>query len=301
MTDHAPGSTPDPRVLLVHAHPDDESIATGATMARLVAEGAEVVLITCTRGEEGEVLVPDLTHLAAHVDDSLGEHRVDELAVAMAQLGVVDHRFLGGPGRFRDSGMMGTPSNDRPDAFWQADLLTAADLLVPVIREVRPNVLITYDQFGAYGHPDHIQAHRVATYATSLAAVPTYRPDLGPSWDISKVYWTALPRSFIQQGIDALVAAGANAFFGLDSIDDLPWANDDSEVTTRIDARAYEASKLNALRSHVTQIEPDNDFFRVAELVGPDALGYEFFRLAKGTLGPIGESGFEEDLFAALP
>jgi N-acetyl-1-D-myo-inositol-2-amino-2-deoxy-alpha-D-glucopyranoside deacetylase len=300
MTDHVSVPTNDRRVLLVHAHPDDESIATGATMARLVAEGAQVVLITCTRGEEGEVLVPDLTHLAAHADDSLGDHRVDELAAAMAQLGVVDHRFLGGAGRFRDSGMMGTPSNDRSDAFWRADLLAAADLLVPVIREVRPQVLITYDQFGAYGHPDHIQAHRVATYATSLAAVPTYRPDLGPPWDISKVYWTALPRSFIQQGIDALVAAGANAFFGLDSVDDLPWANDDAEVTTRIDARAYEASKLNALRAHVTQIEPDNDFFRVAELAGPEALGYEFFRLAKGRLGPIGESGFEEDLFAGL-
>ena len=96
------------------------------------------------------------------------------------------------------------------------------------------------------------------------------------------------------------MAAGANAFFGLDSVDDLPWANDDAEVTTRIDARAYEGSKLDALRAHVTQIEPDNDFFRVAELAGPDAMGYEFFRLAKGRLGPIGESGFEEDLFAGL-
>jgi N-acetyl-1-D-myo-inositol-2-amino-2-deoxy-alpha-D-glucopyranoside deacetylase len=300
MTDHAPTDPGGRRVLLVHAHPDDESIATGATMARLAAEGAQVVLVTCTRGEEGEVLVPDLTHLAAHAQDSLGEHRVDELAAAMVELGVRDHRFLGGAGRYRDSGMMGTPSNDRPDAFWRADLLEAADLLVPVIRDVRPQVLITYDQFGAYGHPDHIQAHRVATYAASLAAVPTYRLDLGPAWDIPKIYWTALPRSFIQQGIDALVAAGANAFFGLDSVDDLPWANDDAEVTTRIDARDYEASKLNALRAHLTQIEPDNDFFRVAELAGPEALGYEFFRLAKGRLGPTGESGYEEDLFSGL-
>ncbi len=290
----------DRRLLLVHAHPDDETIATGATMARMAAEGARVVLVTCTRGEEGEVLVPDLVHLAAHADDSLGEQRVGELDDAMKQLGVTDHRFLGGAGRYRDSGMMGTPSNDRDDAFWGADLLEASSHLVSVIREVRPQVLLTYDDFGAYGHPDHIQAHRVATYATSLAAVSSFRPELGAAWDIAKVYWTALPKSFVQQGIDALVAAGGNAFFGLESVDDLPWANDDEAVTTRVDARAYEPQKMAALRAHTTQIEPDNDFFRVAELAGPEALGYEFFRIAKGDVVAIGESGFEEDLFSGL-
>jgi len=290
----------DRRLLLVHAHPDDETIATGATMARHAAEGAQVVLVTCTRGEEGEVLVPDLAHLAAHANDQLGEQRVAELDEAMRRLGVTDHRFLGGAGRYRDSGMMGTPSNERSDAFWRADLLEASAHLVSVIREVRPQVLLTYDDFGAYGHPDHIQAHRVATYATALAAVPSFRPDLGPSWDISKVYWTALPKSYIQQGIEALVAAGGKAFFGLESADDLPWANDDDEVTTRIDGRAYEPRKLEALRAHTTQIEAENDFFAMAEVIGPDAMGYEFFRIAKGTVGSLGESGFEEDLFSDL-
>ena len=290
----------DRRLLLVHAHPDDETIATGATMARHAAEGVQVVLVTCTRGEEGEVLVPDLAHLAAHANDQLGEQRVGELDEAMRRLGVTDHRFLGGAGRYRDSGMMGTPSNERSDAFWRADLLEASAHLVSVIREVRPQVLLTYDDFGAYGHPDHIQAHRVATYATALAAVPSFRPDLGPSWEISKVYWTALPKSYIQQGIEALVAAGGKAFFGLESADDLPWANDDDEVTTRIDGRAYEPRKLEALRAHTTQIEAENDFFAMAEVIGPDAMGYEFFRIAKGTVGSLGESGFEEDLFSDL-
>jgi len=291
---------PDRRILLVHAHPDDETIATGVTMARYAAEGAQVVLVTCTRGEEGEVLVPHLEHLSAQAGDRLGEHRETELAEAIERLGVTDHRFLGGGGRYRDSGMMGTPSNERPDAFWRADLLEASTPLVAIIREVRPQVLVTYDDFGAYGHPDHIQAHRVATYATALAAAASFRADLGAAWDVPKLYWTALPKSFIQRGIDAVIAAGGTAFFGLESGDDLPWATDDDQVTTQIDGRAFESAKMAALRAHVSQVEADNDFFAVAELVGPEAMGYEFFRIAKGVLGPLGESGFEDDLFSGL-
>ena len=148
------------RLLLVHAHPDDESIGTGATIARYAAEGAQVTLVTCTLGELGEVIPPELAHLATG-GDRLGEHRITELAAACAALGIGDQRFLGGPGRWRDSGMMGLPSNDDPDCFWQADLATAAAELAEVILEVRPQVLVTYDANGFYGHPDHIQAHRV--------------------------------------------------------------------------------------------------------------------------------------------
>ena len=132
------------RVLLVHAHPDDETINNGATMAMYAALGASVTLVTCTRGEEGEVLIPELSHLAASATDSLGQHRITELALAMKELGVTDHRFLGeGVKLYRDSGMMGTEPNNRPDVFWQADLDEAADLLVRVIDEVKPHVLIT--------------------------------------------------------------------------------------------------------------------------------------------------------------
>src|ERR671928_2136605 len=179
--------TADRRLLLVHAHPDDETIGNGATMARYAAEGAQVTLVTCTLGEEGEVLVPELAHLAADKDDTLGQHRIGELAAAMEALGVRDHRFLGGPGRYRDSGMMGLPTNDRPDCFWQAELDEAAGHLVRVIREIRPQVLVTYDDNGGYGHPDHIQAHRVAMRAVDLAAERGHR--------IDKVYWNRVPRS----------------------------------------------------------------------------------------------------------
>ncbi len=116
----------DQRLLLVHAHPDDETIGTGATMARYAAEGRDVTLVTCTLGEEGEVLVPALEHLAADKDDQLGGWRIHELDKACEALGVTDHRFLGGAGRYRDSGMMGTPTNDNPRCFWQADLDEAA-------------------------------------------------------------------------------------------------------------------------------------------------------------------------------
>ena len=134
------------RLLLVHAHPDDETINNGATMAMYAALGAHVTLITCTRGEEGEVLVPELAHIAASDRDELGAHREIELADAMKALGVTDFRFLGAPDiSYRDSGMMDTPPNNRPDVFWQADLERASDDLVAIIDEVNPHVMITYE------------------------------------------------------------------------------------------------------------------------------------------------------------
>jgi N-acetyl-1-D-myo-inositol-2-amino-2-deoxy-alpha-D-glucopyranoside deacetylase len=171
------------RLLLVHAHPDDESIGTGATIAKYAAEGARVTLVTCTLGELGEIIPPSLAHLADGDGARLGEYRTGELAAACAALGVTDHRFLGGPGRWRDSGMMGTEANDDPRCFWRADTDQAARALLDVIGEVRPQVLVTYDANGYYGHPDHIQAHRVAWRAFGLAG------DHG----LAKFYATAAP------------------------------------------------------------------------------------------------------------
>ena len=182
------------RALLVHAHPDDETINNGATMAMYAALGAEVTLVTCTRGEEGEVLVPELAHFAAHDTDQLGDHRVLELAAAMKALGIADHRFLGDDKvKFRDSGMMGTEPNNRPECFWQADLDLAANLLVEIIHEVKPHILITYDEIGGYGHPDHIQAHRVAMRASELS-----------TWQIQKIYWNTIPKSVIAQSMEKM-------------------------------------------------------------------------------------------------
>ena len=291
---------PERRLLLVHAHPDDETIATGVTMAKYVDEGVGVTLVTCTRGDEGEVLVDSLAHLASSRDDTLGQHRVGELAAAMRELGVTDHRFLGEPTEFRDSGMMGEPTNDNPNSFWRADPLDASARIANVIREVQPQVLVTYDDFGAYGHPDHIQAHRVAMYGSLLAGAPSFRPEAGAAWDVPKIYWTAMPKSYIQRGIDALIAAGGQGLFGLESGDEVPFGTPDEWVTTRIDGRQYEPRKLDALRQHATQVNPESDFFRMAELIGVDAMGWEFFRLVRGTLGPRDDEGFEADLFAGL-
>lgn len=291
----------DRRLLLVHAHPDDETIGTGATMAHYVADGASVTLVTATSGEEGEVLLPDLVHLAADQNDNLGAHRREELAAAMAELGVTDHRFLGGPGRYRDSGMIGTPANDRPDCFWRTDLLTAATDLVEIIREVRPQVAITYDTFGGYGHPDHIQAHRVTTYAISLAAVPSYRPDLGDPWQVTKTYWPAFPRSVIVAGIAALKAVGDQSDFTTMDVDALDFVVADELVTTAVDGTAQIEQKLAALRAHATQVTVDSGFFALSNNLGSQALGVEYFRLVAGVAsGPFDANGRETDLFAGI-
>jgi N-acetyl-1-D-myo-inositol-2-amino-2-deoxy-alpha-D-glucopyranoside deacetylase len=293
-------SNSDRRILFVHAHPDDETIASGATMAMYADGGADVALVTCTLGEEGEVLVPELGHLAAHQKDELGAHRRVELSQALAQLGVSDHEYLGGPGRYRDSGMMGLPTNDRPECFWRADLLEAATPLVATIRRVRPQVVVTYDDFGQYGHPDHIQAHRVTSYAIVLAAAASFKGELGEPWDVPKLYWTALPKSAVKRGIEAFIAAGGQGFFGMEEGEELPWALDDDLVTTKIDAAEFEPRKMAALRAHLSQVGEQNDFFRMSELIGPEAMGVEYFRLARGKLGPVGADGLEDDLFAGV-
>ncbi len=289
----------DRRMMLVHAHPDDETIGSGVTMAKYVDEGAQVALVTCTLGEEGEVLVADLAHIGVNGEDRLGDHRINELADAMNTLGVTDWRLLGEPGKYRDSGMMGEPSNDREGCFWRTDLLKAAEDLVPVIRSQRPHVLVTYDDFGGYGHPDHIQAHRTAMYGAQLAAAPTFRPDLGEAWDVPKIYWTAISKSMIRAGVEALRASGDTSEMAMMDPDEIPFGVDDELVTTLIDARAYLPQKVGAMRAYPTQINMESGFFSFAEL--PDSpMGIEHFRLVKGRLGELDESGHESDLFSGV-
>jgi N-acetyl-1-D-myo-inositol-2-amino-2-deoxy-alpha-D-glucopyranoside deacetylase len=287
----------------VHAHPDDETINNGATMARYVAEGAQVTLLTCTLGEEGEVLVPELAQLAADQADQLGGYRMSELAAAMAALGVTDTRWLGGAGCYRDSGMIGTPANDKPRAFWNADLDEAVAHAVAVVRELRPQVVVTYDQNGGYGHPDHIQAHRVAMGAVDAAADPTYRPDLGAAWAVSKVYWCAMPRSVVQHGIDALAARGEASPFGdLGNLDEVDFVIADELVAAAVDGRAQVGRKDAAMRSFPTQIVVDGPFFALSNMLGQEVLGTEYYQLVRGERGPAGPGprGWEDDLFAGL-
>ena len=278
------------RILLVHAHPDDETINNGATMALYADRGAQVTLVTCTRGEEGEVLVPGLSHLASTDQDLLGLHRETELAAAMKALGISDFRFLGAPtSKFRDSGMMGTEPNNRPDVFWQADLDKAALILVEVIEEVKPHILITYDEIGGYGHPDHIQAHRVAMRASELA-----------TWQIQKIYWNTIPKSVIAQGMEKMKEIGSD-FFGAESIDDVPFAKDDEFVTTLIDGSDYVDSKMAAMKAHETQIALDGPFFALSNNLGMQIWGDEYYTLVKGTKSaPFDSNGREIDLSSGL-
>ena len=282
-----------PRLLLVHAHPDDETINNGVTMAMYAAQGVGVTLVTCTRGEEGEVLVPELEHLASAREDKLGEHREIELRDAMIALGVNDHRFLGAPDKkWRDSGMIGTEPNKRTDNFWNANLDEAAESLVKVILEVKPHVLVTYDENGGYGHPDHIQAHRVAMRAAELAR--------HQGWTIQKIYWNTIPKSIIEQGIEAMKGTG-NQFFGVEKAEDFPFAQPDELVTTVINGEEYVSKKMDAMRAHPTQIAVDGPFFALSDNLGFKVWGLEFYRLVYGE--PAGErnlEGRETDLFAGV-
>ena len=202
---------------------------------------------------------PSAAYLAIQDGARLGEYRTGELAAACAALGVTDHRFLGGPGRWRDSGMMGTAGNDDPRCFWRADVDQAADALLDVIGEVRPQVLVTYDANGFYGHPDHIQAHRVAWRAFELAGT------VGPS-GLAKFYATAAPES--------------------------------AAVTTEVDATAYFELKLAAMRAHATQITVSAPFFALSNQISQRALGVEYYTLLAGPQNPRGPGDHETDLFS---
>jgi N-acetyl-1-D-myo-inositol-2-amino-2-deoxy-alpha-D-glucopyranoside deacetylase len=268
-------------LLLVHAHPDDESIGTGATMARYAAEGARVTLVTCTLGELGEIIPPDLRHL---FPDELGQHRIVELDRACAALGVADHRFLGGEGRYRDSGMMGLPDNDDPRCFWQANVDEAADALAKVIDEVAADVIVTYDAGGFYGHPDHIQAHRVTRRAHELTG------------QAAKLYATAMPRSVLARAAEL----PEDTWFVKNT--DLSVGVPDDQVTTEIDATRYLDAKRAAMRAHETQVTVDGDYFALSNEIGARILGCEYYTQLAGprsTRSPRdSQDRYERDLFA---
>lgn len=293
--------------MFVHAHPDDESSSNAATMARLVDEGAHVTLVTCTLGEEGEVLVPELGHLASSEGDGLGPHRLTELHAAMEILGVTDYLRLGGDGRFRDSGMAYAedgsvvPADQVHDnAFSRVDLLEAANLLVPVIRDRRPQVVITYDEQGNYGHPDHIMAHRVAMYATMLAGVPSYRHDLGEPWTVSRIFWTTMSASMFREGIRMLRAAGdTETFAGLDPDGPMPMGSEDADIAVRIDGHEWATRKIDALRAHATQVDFTSPFWGMYEQMMDAGGAAEYYRFAGGVAMPAGTEP-ANDLFTGL-
>jgi len=275
-------------LVAVHAHPDDECIPTGGILARYAAEGARTVLVTCTGGEVGEISDPALASPA-----NLAEVRARELAESVRILRIARAVQLG----YRDSGMAGTADNDNDASFHRADLEEATGRVVRVMREERPDVVVTYDENGGYGHPDHIKAHQVAVAAFHAAGDPSRFPDAGPAWAPAKLYYAVFPRAAMTRFVERLKQAGIDAPFGPpEGEEERPRMGvDDARVTTVIDVSAYLAQKRAALAAHRTQMGPESFFMRLPlELYG-ELASREHFQLVAGPAGAE-----EDDLFAGL-
>src|SRR3990170_4010893 len=306
MTDH-PDATPHiPTLMTVHAHPDDETIGTGGTMSKAVAEGRRVVLVTCTRGEMGEIVVPDLDTPDNH--RRLGELRAAELERAMGHLGVTEWHNLG----YHDSDMMGRPGNNDPRSFWQADLDEAARRLVWFIRRYQPDVVTTYNDFGGYGHPDHIRTHDVAVRAFARAGdVAWYPEQLSPEhggtglaakdgglapWAPAKLYEQAIPESTRNAMRERLEALGKPSFWAPPE-DATPeqlvefeaymakLLVPDESITTWIDISGQPLErKWAALQEHASQIAPDSAFMLFGLDGWREAWAREAFILRESTV-----------------
>jgi N-acetyl-1-D-myo-inositol-2-amino-2-deoxy-alpha-D-glucopyranoside deacetylase len=280
-----------PRLLFVHAHPDDETINNGVTIARYAALGAEVTVVTCTLGEEGEIIDDRWTRLAVDEADQLGGYRIAELTAALRCLGLERPRFLGGAGRWRDSGMPGTPPRHHT-RFVDADFDEAVAELVAVITALRPHVVATYDPDGGYGHPDHIQTHRVTTAAVAAAA---------PAWQVPKFYWTVLSTSAFRAGIEEL---GDD-----DVLPDWVWPTGemtfgftDERITAVVEAPECVPAKVDAIGAHATQIlvGPTRCAFTLSNKLVLPVLGAEHYVLVQGESGATDGRGWETDLLAGL-
>jgi N-acetyl-1-D-myo-inositol-2-amino-2-deoxy-alpha-D-glucopyranoside deacetylase len=319
--DAAMETTPAPRRLTlmpVHAHADDETIGTGGVMARAVAGGHRVVLITCTRGEMGEIVVPEMDTPANH--RHLGEIRAVELEAAMRALGVTEWDNLG----YRDSDMMGRPGNHDPRCFWQADLDEAIGRLVWLVRTHRPDVMTCYNDFGGYGHPDHIRAHQVAVGAFERASDPAWYPGqlapehggTGPAadagglapWAPRRLFEQAIPRSRREAMAARLEEGGGRSYWsrpdGVNPDELAQWEEfmrrstvDDAAITTRVDCRAFGEQRWKAMLAHRTQLSPTaSPLMALGPDVAAELFGEETFILRAARDGGTAR----EDLFEGL-
>jgi N-acetyl-1-D-myo-inositol-2-amino-2-deoxy-alpha-D-glucopyranoside deacetylase len=286
-----------PTFMAVHAHPDDEIFGTGGTFALLSERGYRTVLVTATLGEEGEIVDPALDETAKQaMFPRLAEVRRKELQEAVTALKISDSRILG----YRDSGMAGTAANNHPESFNQANFNEAVKRLVAIIREVRPQVIATYDAFGGYGHPDHIQAHRITVVAFDAAGDPRCFPELeSAAWQPSKLYYTAMPRSSMIQAVRAAQAAGTPGPWDNPAMNFEMMGTADELITTRLDVRDYYENKMQAFRAHRTQIDLSGFMFNMPAEQQREAFGYEHFVLAR-SIPPQPAGIIEHDLFAGL-
>lgn len=281
-------------LMIVHAHPDDEVIGSGGTFARYNDEGVRTVLVTATLGEEGEIVVPDLN--TPEVKARLAEVRREELRKATAIIGIAHQEFLG----YRDSGMVDTPSNQHPDSFHQADLDEATRRLVKLIRAYRPQVLVSYNAHGGYGHPDHIACYKVTQAAFDAAADPTRYPEAGPAWAPLKLYEINRPRERTRQAWERMRERGMKTPLDNPDYKIENFTAPDELITTAIDVAQYMGRKRDALLEHRTQIAVDGPFLSMPEDIARDWYGFEYFTLVRSRVELPPRDGYETDLFAGL-
>ncbi len=263
--------------MCVHAHPDDEAISTGGILARYAAEGLETVLVTCTNGELGDGPGGVKPGEPGHTEHQVVALRRQELEASCAVLGVGHLELLG----YHDSGMMGWPQNDAPDAFWRVGVDEPAERLAGLMARYRPQVVVTYDENGFYGHPDHIQAHRVTVSAIERSGVP------------DKLYYPAVPKSAIPRFAATLAARGAEV---PEVIEDAPFGTPDEEIGAVVDCSGYMAAKFASLSAHASQA--DNIFFlALGEQLFGEVFSQEAFVRARDRTARV---GVEEDLFSGL-
>jgi len=259
-------------LMVVHAHPDDESIGTGGILAKYCAQGTRPVLVYGTRGEVGEILNPDFVPPSPCL--KIKDIRALELEKALKVLGVESVYFLG----YRDSGMAGSPENRHPQAFAKADMQKATARLVDIIRRVRPHVIVTYNEKGFYGHPDHIMTNRVTLRAFHTAGDPEFESKKGlKPWRPAKLYYIAAPIARLRMIYRLALERGEKPSFDPEVL-----GTPEDEITTIVDVREYLSQKLEALNCHQSQIGPNSFFRRVPKEWRDEALGYECFVCVNG-------------------
>ncbi len=293
-----------PRLLFVHAHPDDESLSNGATIAHYTARGAQVRVVTCTLGEEGEVIGDPWAGLAVDRADQLGGYRIGELTTALRALGVSAPHYLGGAGRWRDSGMHGTPKRGR-ERFIDADEREAVGALVAVIREQRPHVVVTYDPNGGYGHPDHIHAHTVTTAAVASAGFKAGSTDdyPGEPWAVPKFYWTVLAETAFAAGWRALDRGDLLPDWVIPPHEEFDFGYADADIDAVVEAPPEAlAAKTAALAAHATQVVvgPTGRACALSNNMALPILAEEHYVLVGGSAGKRDGRGWETDLLAGL-
>ena len=273
-------------LMAVHAHPDDEVIGTGGILARYSAEGARTVLVTCTDGRQGDGPGGIKPGHDDHDEDAVVELRRRELERSCEILGVSDLEMLG----YRDSGMEGWDANGRPDAFCNVPLEAATARVCELIERYRPQVVVTYDENGAYGHPDHIQAHRVAMAATERTGIP------------QKLYYTAIPRTAFRTWAEGMRAAGIDlaelGFPEMPEGEDPPLGTPDELIGAVVDVSTYTDHKRRALHAHASQA--DNFFLlRLPDEAWRMAFSSEYFVRVRTRLA-VDPSVVEDDLFTGV-